>query len=97
MTLLEEVPEGTIVPVKARAGGSRNQIGGFDAGALRVMVTQVAERGKANAAIAALLAKTLGCSRSSVELLTGAKSSQKKFLIHGLSADDVLARLKMPG
>ena len=81
-----------MIQVKARAGGSRNAVTGVTQGALRVVVTQVPEGGKANAAITEVLAQYFGCSKSRVQLIGGGKMSQKRFLLVGWSAEEVLAR-----
>ena len=60
---------GTIVPVLAQRGARRSAILGERAGSLRVAVTAAPEKGKANAAIAALLAEGLGCRSSRIALL----------------------------
>jgi uncharacterized protein (TIGR00251 family) len=85
--------EGTIVPVRAQPGARKDAIVGVHAGALRVAVTAPPERGKANEAIAAVLAETLGCRPSQVALLSGASSRQKRFLVAGLAPEQVRGRL----
>ena len=75
---------GTILPVRARAGARCNEIAGLHDGMLRVSVTAAPEKGKANGAIVALLSKALGVPKSSLELVTGATSPQKRFLVHGI-------------
>ena len=64
---LEPHPEGTILPVRAHAGARKNEIRGVQNGMLKVSVTQAPERGKANKAIIALLAKHLGVKKSQLE------------------------------
>jgi len=93
MIHLERHAEGTILPVRAHAGARRNEIGGEHDGALRVAVTQAPEKGKANKAIAALLAKKLAVRKSQVEVLSGEISSQKRFLIRGVTPEDLQSRL----
>jgi uncharacterized protein (TIGR00251 family) len=85
--------EGTIVPVHAQPGARRNAILGERSGALRVAVTAAPERGKANAAVAAVLAESLGCKPSQVALLSGETSRQKRFLIAGLTPETVRSRI----
>jgi uncharacterized protein len=84
---------GTIVPVLAQPGARRNAILGERAGSLRVSVTAAPEKGKANAAIAALLAEGLGCRSSAIALISGETSRQKRFLIEGLTSDELRQRL----
>jgi uncharacterized protein len=89
MITLESHSEGAILPVRAQPGARRNEIRGQQAGMLKVCVTQVAEKGKANKAIADLLAKTLGLRKSQIELLAGGTSNQKRFLIRGISVEEL--------
>ncbi|QDV15008.1 hypothetical protein CA51_49180 [Rosistilla oblonga] len=60
-----------IFAIHVSAGSRRNEVGGQHDGALRVAVTQAPEKGKANAAIIKLLAKTLGISKSQLEIISG--------------------------
>jgi uncharacterized protein (TIGR00251 family) len=85
---------GTIVPVHAQPGAKRKGVLGERAGALRVAVTAAAEKGKANAAIQALLAELLGCRRSQISLLSGETSRQKRFLVAGMVPEELHARLR---
>jgi len=81
--------EGVLLPVRASAGARDNGLRGVQDRALKVAVTQAAEKGKANKAIIAVLAKALGLRRSQIELASGMTSSQKKFLVRGISADEL--------
>jgi uncharacterized protein (TIGR00251 family) len=78
---LQEHAEGIVVPVRANPGSRRNGVTGVREGCLCIAVTAPADRGKANNAIAKLLAKSLGISPSRVKLLTGATSRQKRLLV----------------
>lgn len=90
---LEAHPRGVVLPVRARPSARRNALCGEHAGALKVAVTQAAERGKANQAIIDLLSQTLGIARSRIELLSGAAASQKRFLILGATVNELAAAL----
>jgi hypothetical protein len=87
-------PEGFVIEVRAQPGARRNEVRGVHRGALKMSVTQIAEKGKANHAIRDLLARTLHLNRSQVELLQGSTTSQKRFLIRGLDADQLQQRLQ---
>jgi uncharacterized protein len=54
-----------------------------EAGALTVFVREPATEGKANAAVAALLAKHFGVAKSCVSLVGGATSRVKRFKVAG--------------
>ncbi len=93
MIRLELHPEGVLLAVRASPGARRDEIRGEHDGALKVAVTQAPEKGKANKAIIELLAKRLRLRRSQIELLSGATSSQKHFLIRGVTADELLLHI----
>jgi hypothetical protein len=80
-------PRGTILPVRAQAGARKNGILGEHNGMLRVAVTVAPEMGKANKAIIAVLSDALKISKSSIELVSGDTSSQKRFLIAGVDTE----------
>jgi uncharacterized protein len=84
---------GVIVPVQAHAGAWRNGVAGARNGMLRVAVTAAPEKGKANQAIVAVLAEALGVPKSAIELVSGATSAKKQFLILGQTAEAVLAAI----
>jgi uncharacterized protein (TIGR00251 family) len=90
---LTEHAEGVILPVRAQAGGSKNSIRGEQNGMLKVSVTQIAEKGKANKSLAETIAKGLGLKKSQVELIAGEAQPQKKFLIRDIAHADLQKRL----
>ncbi len=81
--------------VKAHAGARRDAVGGVHGGMLKVEVTTAPEKGKANRAIAKLLAKSLGVPAGSVVLLSGEASQRKRFGVRGVGADDLRGRVLM--
>ncbi len=84
MTPLESHTSGVVIRVKARPGARRDAIAGLHDGALRIDVTAAPEKGQANEAIAALLAKTFGVAKSSIELISSPANPRKRFLLAGL-------------
>ena len=80
---------GTILPVRAQPVARKDAIVGTHAGALRVAVSAPPEKGKANAAIRALLAHVLGCNAAQVGLLSGESSRQKRFLIEDMTQEEL--------
>jgi uncharacterized protein (TIGR00251 family) len=93
MIALTPHERGTVLPVRAQPGAKKNAILGERAGALRIAVTVPPERGKANAAIQAVLAAALGCKSSQVGLLSGETNREKRFLILDLTPDELRERL----
>lgn len=86
-------PEGTVLAVKAQPGSRKEGILGLVAARLKVGVHDPPEKGKANQALIAVLAEALEVKRGDVVLLAGTASSQKRFLIRGLSPTEVASRL----
>jgi uncharacterized protein len=84
---------GVILPVLAHPAAKREGISGERAGALRVAVSAAPEKGNANVAIQSVLAEALGCRSNTITLLSGDTSRKKRFLIDGITADELLRRL----
>ena len=84
---------GTVLSVRAQPNARKNGILGERAGALRVGVTVAPEKGKANAAIAEVLAEALGCRASGLVLLAGETSRDKRFLVLDFAPEALRARL----
>ena len=93
MIVLSEHPGGTILPVRAQPGARRNEIRGEQNGMLKVSVTQIAEKGKANKAILILLAKALAVPRSDLEVIAGETSRDKRVLVRGMTAATLRQRV----
>jgi uncharacterized protein len=93
MIALEPHSDGVILPVRAQPGSRKNELRGEHEGMLKVCVTQAPEKGKANKAIAELLAKTFSLKKSQVELISGETSHHKKFLIRGTTIQELSAKL----
>ena len=90
---LADTPDGVVLTVKAVPGASRARVAGVLGDALKLAVAEPPEKGKANAALAHLLAAALGVPARSVRLVGGAASARKEFLVASLSADQARLRL----
>ena len=90
---LMQIGRGILLPVKVQAGARKNGIMGQHDGALKVSVTQAPEKGKANKALAKVIAAELGLKNSQVKL-GGATSSSKSFVIIGIELTDLNSRLQ---
>ena len=78
-----------VIRLHVQPAAGRTAIAGRFGDALKVKVAAPPEGGRANDACAALLAETLGVKPQSVELLTGAASRTKVFVVAGVEEDDV--------
>ncbi len=80
--------------MKVVPGASRSDIAGWLGEALRVRVAAPPERGKANAAVEALLCDRLGLAGGQVKIVAGGASPRKTVQITGLSEAEVRRRLR---
>ncbi len=76
---------GALLRVRARPGASRNKLEGLHGGALKVAVTAPPEKGKANKALLATLAKALGLPKNGLTLAKGETSRDKWVSVAGMS------------
>lgn len=83
--------EGATLAVRAQPGARKNAVVGEHAGALKVAVTAPPEDGRANAALVEVLSDWLDLKRSQIELVSGAASRNKHFLIRGVTAERLTA------
>ena len=95
MIEIEQTSDGVVIQVKALPGSRKNEIRDEQNGALKVSVTQVPEKGKANKAVQKQLANGLGLRQSQVQLISGVSSSLKKFLITGMTAEELCERITL--
>ena len=81
-------PSGLSLFVRVTPNGGRNALGGVDirddgTAVLRIRVSAVPDKGKANEAVVALLAKALGVPKSAVSLVSGETSRLKTLAVAG--------------
>ena len=82
------VLDGIIIAIRLTPKAGADQVSGIEAAGesqptLRVRVRAAAEGGKANAAVAALLARWLDEPKTRAELISGSKSRLKQVLVRG--------------
>ncbi|MDB5986037.1 MAG: hypothetical protein JWR16_1090 [Nevskia sp.] len=83
--------------IKVSPNASRDALLGWLDDALKISVTATPERGKANAAVEALLARVLGLAQRDVRVIAGHTQSRKRIEIVGLEAAEVRHRLDAAG
>ncbi len=91
---LKSVPDGVIISVQAQPGARRNGVTGIHDNRLKVAVTQVAEKGKANQQIIKVLAEFLDVPKSSLTVVSGETSSRKSILVLGATIEGLNAKLE---
>ena len=88
--------DGTLLSVKLQPRASASEIGEALRDELRIKVTAPPVDAAANQALVELLAETLDCSRSRVELIRGHTSRHKTLKLHGFKPGEVLAKMTPP-
>ena len=78
--------DGVRLRLRVKPGARRDRLVKAHGGALKLEVRAAPERGKANAAVVALLAETLGIPRASITITSGHASQDKTVLIAGVTA-----------
>jgi uncharacterized protein (TIGR00251 family) len=90
---VHDVPGGALLAVKVVPGSSRDRLAGVLGESLKIATAAPPEKGKANAAVARILARALGVGRRDVKLHAGKTSPRKEFHVAGLAAEEVRRRL----
>lgn len=90
-TAFRETADGVVLRVRLTPSGGADRIDGLAADSagvahVKARVRAAPEDGKANAALEALLGKTLGVSRSAVRVERGATARVKSVRVDGVSA-----------
>lgn len=86
---------GVILSIRTQPGSSKNRIIGEYGGRLKLAVTAAPEKGKANKAVIKLLADTLRIHESSIHIISGETSRDKRLLIEGLVPEDIISLLNL--
>ena len=92
-TPISETADGVVVRVKVVAGSSKTQIAGQFGDMIKVKVSAVREKGKANKCLTEFLAKKLSLKKSDVRIVSGLTSEVKKIEIIGLTVEEATAGL----
>lgn len=93
MIALTAHDEGVLLPVRAQPGARRSGVQGVHGSALKVAVQAPPEDGRANEALVEVLRRALGLKRSQVELVSGATSREKVFLLRGITMSEATSRI----
>ena len=79
--------------IKVVPGASRTELSGWLGDMLKVRVAAPPEKGRANAAVEALLAQVLGVSAESVRITSGKGSQLKRVRIDGVAEAELRRKL----
>jgi len=95
MIEIEQTSEGAVIQVKALPGSRTNEVRSGQNGMLKVSVTQIPEKGKANKAVQGQLAKGLRLRNSQIQLISGETNPFKRFLITGVTVEELRDRVNL--
>ncbi len=83
-----------MIRVRVQPGAKKRGVVAYEAGVLRLKVSAPPLEGRANEAVAKVVAELLGVRRSKVSLVRGERSREKTLRVEGLSQDVAEARLR---
>jgi uncharacterized protein (TIGR00251 family) len=96
-SMLREVAGGVTLAVRAQPGAKKTTIVGVygegDTAQLKIAVQAPPVEGRANDALVAFLAETFSTPKRSIELVSGALSRSKVFLLTGVSIQQARSKL----
>lgn len=85
---------GVVLRVHLQPRASRDRVVGLHGEALKIALTAPPVENAANTALLAFLATLCGVARSSVSLVAGEKSREKRILIHTTAPQGVIQRIE---
>ena len=83
----------SMINVKVVPNASRNRVAGLYADGIKIQTSAPPEAGKANRAVAEILAEFLGVKPGQVELASAPANPRKQFRITGFSSDQLAAKI----
>ena len=86
-------PDSATLSVKVSPGAADDRLAGWMAESLKVRVRAAPERGRANKAVEAVVARCIGLKTSDVQVRSGHTSARKRITVTGLSNAELRARL----
>lgn len=89
--------DGVVLTLHIQPGAKRTETAGLHGDALKIRLAAPPVDGKANDALIAFLAKTLGVSKSSVELVSGQTSRAKRVRVAGVTPTIAAGALSQVG
>ena len=92
---IQEFDEGVVFAVKVVPGSSRTIICGLLDGMLKIKISAVPEKGKANQCLLEFLAKQLGVKKKAVSIISGHTGPVKGVQVLDISAETLLKKLNL--
>lgn len=92
--MIQTHEQGCVLLVRAQPGARRSGIQGAYRVMLKIAVSAPPEDGRANDAIVDVIRDSLSLKRSQISLLSGQTSRDKRFLIIGITSEELDARVR---
>jgi uncharacterized protein (TIGR00251 family) len=83
-----------ILKIRVQPKSSSNRVLGYEDGIVKLRVTAPPIDGQANAGVISLLAKTLGISKSKLQIIRGESSRDKVIAVEALTEQEVANRIE---
>ncbi len=93
VTWAQQQGDDVVVALVVQPRASKNTLCGVQGDELKVRLSSPPVDGAANKLCQQFIAKTLGCAKSRVRLVSGHKSRHKRLVIEAMALDDVVAAL----
>ena len=93
MAYLEQTREGVLVSVRLQPKAGKTELADATDEYVKVKVTAAPVEGAANEACRRLFAKVFGIAKGHIQIVSGAKSRQKRILLGGLDEKAVSSRI----
>lgn len=90
MLKVDDATNGVIFGIKVTPKSSRNEMSGIYDGVLKVKIAAPAVGGVANRECIKFLAKSFGVKTSSLTIIRGEKSREKRIMVMGINKKDIL-------
>lgn len=92
---IRDMEAGVLIAVLVQPRAKRTQIVGWQAGRLKLSVTQAPQDGKANQAVLELIADRMCVPKSNCSIRRGHAARQKSVFVTGLTRQEALNRLQL--
>ncbi len=92
---IQEVDGGVAFAAKIVPGSSRTTVSGLLDGMVKIKISAVPEKGKANQCLIEFLAKQLGVKKNAISIISGQTNPVKSVQVLGISAETLLKKLDL--
>jgi hypothetical protein len=92
---IQEVNDGVVFAAKITPGSNRTAVAGLFDEMLKIKVSAIPQKGKANKCLLEFLAKLLGVKKKAVSIISGQTSPIKRIQVLGISAETLLKKLNL--